>query len=84
MYQYSFLFIAGKNSVVCVDRILLLCLSVVDIWVFPSWAAVNSAAVNSAAMNIYVQVFAHLFSGVLGVCLGVELLSDMVILCLTD
>ena len=30
------------------------------------------------------SLFAHLFSVVLGVCLGVELLSEMVILCLTD
>ena len=41
------------------------------------------AVVNSATMNIHVQIFQYLFSILLGIYIGVELLSHMVILCLT-
>ena len=39
---------------------------------------------KNAAMNIYSQVlYGHIFSFLLGICQGVELLDHMVILCLT-
>lgn len=44
------------------------------------------AVVTSAAMKLHVQVFVileYLFSVLLGIQLGVELLGHMVILCLT-
>ena len=41
------------------------------------------AVMNNTTMNIHVQIFKYLFSVLLDTYLGVELLSHMVILCLT-
>ena len=52
----------------------------IDIWAFIFYIL---AIVTSAAMNIRVQVFEQLFSILWCICLGVEFLGHMVILCLT-
>ena len=75
-----FLFIAGQYSVVYIDHILLIPSSVVDIWVVSTLGLLWIVLLWTF---MYKSLFAHLFSVLLGVCLGVELLSDMVILCLT-
>lgn len=52
-----------------------------DIWVVKSHLL---AIVNSAVMRIYVQIlFEYLFSILVGICLEVELLGHMLILCKT-
>lgn len=63
------------------------------VWIYHNISFIHSCAnqhlgcfhlcLNSVGMNMLVHIFEYLFSVILGICLGVEFLSHMVILCLT-